>query len=582
MKMSQQEQLTSYLVAFIHGLQRANITDIVISPGSRSTPLALLFVENKQMDCYINIDERSAAFFALGLAKSSKKPVVLLCTSGTAAANYYPAIVEARLSRVPLIVLTADRPHELRDVGAPQTIDQIHLFAHHVKWFQEMAIPENRSQLIRYATTSGMRAVTESMKGAPGPVHLNFPFREPLLPDLTAVKFDDGKSIDATNIGTLQLSAEQYEVYAKKWQQITRGLIVCGQIDQKDFPQAVISLSEALGFPILADPLSQLRSGHSTQTVIENYDAILKTEGIADAFGPELIIRIGGAPVSKPLALYLDKYSHIEQVIVDSGMGWRDPHHSVSEMIYCDETVFCKNIAAFMDEKVMESSWLKQWQQMNTIAHDVVQQHMETTSFYEGAAVYSFLQAIPDGSTVFVGNSMPIRDIDTFMQQTDKQIKIMCNRGANGIDGVISTAIGAAIHSKPLYLLIGDLSFYHDLNGLLVAKMHELNINIIVLNNNGGGIFSYLPQSKEKQHFETLYGTPTGLDFSHVIRMYEGTFARTHDLPTFTKELGQMEKRNGIQVIEVPTEREINTKNHRQLWQDIAKEITQQMANDSI
>ena len=235
-----------------------------------------------------------------------------------------------------------------------------------------------------------------------------------------------------------------------------------------------------------------------------------------------------------------------------------------------------------MDEKVMESSWLKQWQQMNTIAHDVVQQHMETTSFYEGAAVYSFLQAIPDGSTVFVGNSMPIRDIDTFMQQTDKQIKIMCNRGANGIDGVISTAIGAAIHSKPLYLLIGDLSFYHDLNGLLVAKMHELNINIIVLNNNGGGIFSYLPQSKEKQHFETLYGTPTGLDFSYVIRMYEGTFARTHDLPTFTKELGQMEKRNGIQVIEVPTEREINTKNHRQLWQDIAKEITQQMADDSI
>lgn len=580
--MSHQEQLTNYLVAFIHGLQRANITDVVISPGSRSTPLALLFVENKQMDCYINIDERSAAFFALGLAKSSKKPVVLLCTSGTAAANYYPAIVEARLSRVPLIVLTADRPHELRDVGAPQTIDQIHLFANHVKWFQEMAIPENRSQLIRYATTSGIRAATESMKDAPGPVHLNFPFREPLIPNLTAVDFDDEKSIDATHIGTLQLSTEQYELYAKKWKNITKGLIVCGQIDQNDLAQEIISLSEALGFPILADPLSQLRSGHPAHTVIENYDAILKTEGIPDAFIPEFIIRMGGTPVSKPLALYLDKYSHIEQVMIDGGMGWRDPHHNLSEMIYCDETIFCKKMASIIDSKEKDSNWLEQWRQMNVIAQDVVHQHVETASFYEGSVVYSFLQTIPDGSTVFVGNSMPIRDIDTFMQQTDKQIKIMCNRGANGIDGVISTAIGAAIHSKPLYLLIGDLSFYHDLNGLLVAKMHELDINIIVLNNNGGGIFSYLPQSKEKQHFETLYGTPTGLDFSHVIRMYEGTFTRVHDLPTFTEELVRLEESNGIQVIEVPTERETNTNNHRQLWQDISMQIMKHMADDSI
>ena len=303
--MNHQENLTKYVATFVDELVKTGVKDVVISPGSRSTPLALLMAEHPQLKTYINIDERSAAFFALGIAKASRLPVALLCTSGTAAANYYPAVIEAKLSRVPLIVLTADRPHELRDLGAPQAIDQIHLYGKHVKWFSEMALPECNVEMIDYAKVNAARAVTTALQAPAGPVHLNFPFREPLMPKLEPSPFlanteDIGDQI-VLERGNLQLNEQTYESIAKQLSD-REGVIICGVIDKPTFVSAVIKLAEKLNYPIIADPLSQLRSGEFPhEHIIDSYDAMLRDERTCEYLTPSVVIRFGGMPVSKPL-----------------------------------------------------------------------------------------------------------------------------------------------------------------------------------------------------------------------------------------------------------------------------------------
>ncbi|MBS4208578.1 2-succinyl-5-enolpyruvyl-6-hydroxy-3-cyclohexene-1-carboxylic-acid synthase [Bacillus sp. FJAT-50079] len=574
--MKSQETLTNYLSAFIEGLEQAGVTDVVISPGSRSTPLALLFAEHPNMNVYVNIDERSAAFFALGLAKASRSPVALLCTSGTAAANFYPAVIEASLSRVPLLVLTADRPHELRDVGAPQAMNQIHLYGNHVKWFSEMAIPESGDMIIRYARKTAIRSVAEA-KGLPaGPVHLNFPFREPLIPQLSPSPFSKEVkgSKPEVKIGKLELADEFYQALAKEWQGIEKGVIICGQIDHPEFSVVVRTLSEKLGFPILADPLSQLRSNCTVEDhVIDSYDAILRTDVANDLLQPELIIRFGGIPVSKPLTLFLEKCSEVEQVIIDGGRGWRDPSHIAAELLYCDEAIFCEKVSQLVDNE-KDARWLKMWEKLDFLVKNIIYTNFQMLDeLDEGKSIRELAELLPEDSTLFVGNSMPIRDVDTFLHKTKKNVRIMANRGANGIDGVVSTALGAAVHLRPVYLVIGDLSFFHDMNGLLAAKIYQLNINIIVLNNDGGGIFSYLPQAKEPKHFELLYGTPTGLNFEHAVKMYHGQYTKVNDWLSFQMAIMDAGSNEGLNVIEVPTDREKNTASHRRIWSQVSREI---------
>lgn len=569
--MNNQGILTEYLAAFITGLIHAGVGDVVISPGSRSTPLAMLMAEHEEMNTIINIDERSAGFFALGMAKASRKPVALLCTSGTAAANYYPAIIEASLSRVPLIVLTADRPHELRDIGAPQAINQIHLYGEHVRWFAEMALPESGQE--NYAKTAGVRAVKEAMGQLKGPVHLNFPFREPLIPLLDPYPFKREESAISIENGHLTAPSETFEKLAQEWQAVKRGLIICGPIDEPSFSEAVQTLAFKLGFPILADPLSQLRSSSSTESmVIDSYDAILKSEA-ADFLKPELIIRFGGMPVSKPLSLFVKKLRNVEHVIIDSGSGWRDPHNVGTKMVYCEETVFCTEMAKRINER-KTSLWSSIWHDMDSITKDVISEHIvREEGLDEGKAVYELAGLLPEQSTIFVGNSMPIRDLDTFFHKTNKNVRIMGNRGANGIDGVVSTALGASVYERPLFLVIGDLSFFHDMNGLLAAKLHKLNVTIILLNNDGGGIFSYLPQAEEPKHFEVLFGTPTGLNYEHAVRMYHGQYTRVFDWEGYRMAVMDAVSYDGLNVIEVPTDREKNIVSHRAMWERVSREI---------
>ncbi|WP_019243993.1 MULTISPECIES: 2-succinyl-5-enolpyruvyl-6-hydroxy-3-cyclohexene-1-carboxylic-acid synthase [Bacillus] len=574
--MNHQEDLTMYTSAFVDELSRANIKHAVISPGSRSTPISMLLAKHPDIEVHINIDERSAAFFALGIAKSTKEPVAVVCTSGTAAANYYPAIVEAHYSRVPLVIITADRPHELRDIGAPQAIDQIHLYGQHVKWFCEMSVPESKDVSIQYVRNVGRRAAMISSSHPAGPVHLNFPIREPLIPNMEKDYFQVGRGKvsfkDCFKDGTKLLHEEDIEVLLEQLRDKKKGLIICGEISEDGFAEAVIELADKLQYPILADPLSQLRKGRYQEQVMDCYDTFLRFDQAVQELQPDVIIRFGAMPVSKALTLFIKQCKEIPQIVVDGGSGWREPTGLATEMIYGNETALCVSLS----QKISHSSsneWHNKWQQINQCTKQVLQSIKSLNSINEGQVFTELSHLLPQNSNLFISNSMPIRDCDTFFHCNETNVTLYANRGANGIDGVVSTALGVSVEGSPTVLVIGDLSFFHDLNGLLAAKMLERDITIIIINNDGGGIFSFLPQSSEKEHFEQLFGTPHGLDFSHAVEMYGGKFTRVEDWEHFKKSFVESFSLNGIKVIELVTEREKNVLDHRNLWNHVSQEI---------
>ncbi|MGM0903263.1 MAG: 2-succinyl-5-enolpyruvyl-6-hydroxy-3-cyclohexene-1-carboxylic-acid synthase [Bacillota bacterium] len=576
--MNHQEGLTAYIAAFVAELVHAGVKDIVISPGSRSTPIALVMAEHPELNLHIHVDERSAAFFGLGIAKATKKPVALLCTSGTAAANYYPAIIEATISRVPLIVLTADRPHELRDVGAPQAIDQIHLYGHNVKWFVEMSPPEGKDSMIRYARTVCARAAATATRYPAGPVHLNFPLREPLIPNLDGQLFElqeREKGYVDIHDGKLTLSNETFKSLASALDSEKNGLIICGPIDDAEFMEAVVDFANQLQFPILADPLSQLRSGHHNQElIIDGYDTFLRFEDSKKVLKPEVVIRLGAMPVSKALSTFLTENRDIPQIVVDGGSGWRDPLTAATEMVHCDESLFCRTISEYIKPRE-HSVYLEKWKSINEHTKFKLSAIRDIPELSEGKLFHLLADMLPENATLFVGNSMPIRDLDSFFFSNKKGIKVMGNRGANGIDGIVSTALGVATVSQPLYLVLGDLTFFHDLNGLVAAKLFKLNVTVLLINNNGGGIFSFLPQAEHPKHFETLFGTPLELDFQHVIEMYGGSYEKVHDWDHYHQVFANDLQASGLRVLEISTDRDRNLSEHRDLWKSVSQEISE-------
>lgn len=582
--MNHQEEMTTYLAAFVAELVHVGIKDVVVSPGSRSTPLAMMIAENEQLHLHIHVDERSAAFYALGMAKATGRPAAILCTSGTAAANYYPAIIEAYYSRAPLVVLTADRPHELRDIGAPQTIDQIHLYGKHVKWFVEMAPPEATDEMIRYVRTVCARAVATAKRAPAGPVHLNFPFREPLVPNLDKENLFHlsvrNEGFVSTNDTVKTLKREDVLSIADTLNKYKNGIIICGSLNADGFTDAVIELSKKLQYPIVADPLSQLRSGkHDGTNIIDTYDTFLRNEDAKRALKPEVIIRFGAMPVSKFLHLFLKENKDALHFVVDGGGGWRDPTLLSTSMIECDETEFCRSLLETV-KKRDSSPFLSKWMEVNKIARDGLKKVKDTEELNEGRLYYELAEVLPEGSTLFVGNSMPIRDLDTFFHFNKKSIRVMGNRGANGIDGIVSTALGASTVQQPMYLILGDLTFFHDLNGLLAAKLYDLNIKIIVINNNGGGIFSFLPQSSYPKTFEKLFGTPLDLHFEKVVEMYNGKYELIKDWEQLISSIKHYEANGGLQVFEVQTNRAKNLEVHRNLWNFVSQEITDFLNGD--
>ncbi|MRG85209.1 2-succinyl-5-enolpyruvyl-6-hydroxy-3-cyclohexene-1-carboxylic-acid synthase [Salinibacillus xinjiangensis] len=582
--MSHQENLTYYVAQFVDELYQSGIKDVVISPGSRSTPLALTFAEHEHINHWVNLDERSSAFFALGMAKEQQRPVALLCTSGTATANYFPAIIEAFYSRVPLVVLTADRPHELRDVGAPQSINQLKMYGDYVKWFHEMTIPEATIQALSYARSIASRAVAKAESENSGPVHLNFPLREPLTPDFSLPNIWGRSSADTYHhhiAGERKLDSNQVNQILTQIKDGKRGLLICGPQTDLDVKQSIFTLAKHWNIPVLADPLSQLRAGkHNKGLLIECYDSILKSEQIRNQLKPDFIIRFGAMPVSKPYMFFIKENPDVPHFVVESYEGYREPTLHQTKYVYSDPSHFCAQCVEHNQGMEMDPVWTNMWVRMNDL---VKAQWLEEESekVTEGHAVTEIKDAMKDQHILFTGNSMPVRDVDTFFTSTEHDVQIMGNRGANGIDGIVSSAIGAASHGKKVTLLIGDLSFYHDLNGLLVAKQYGIDLTVVLINNNGGGIFSFLPQAKEPKHFEVLFGTPLDLEFSKVVDMYGGHHVQVESRQHLRQKLEHAYEQGGIHVLEVQTNREENASWHRNEWQQIETKLLQIIGEES-
>ncbi|GGM37018.1 2-succinyl-5-enolpyruvyl-6-hydroxy-3-cyclohexene-1-carboxylate synthase [Paraliobacillus quinghaiensis] len=574
--MNHTESLTRYVANFVDELYQSGLRDVVISPGSRSTPLAMTFATYPHITHWINMDERSAAFFALGIAKQTQRPVALVCTSGTAAANYYPAVIEAYYSRVPLLILTADRPHELRDVGAPQAINQTKLYGDYVKWFHDMGLPEPIEGQVTYVRGKAARAFHIANTANRGVVQLNFPFREPLVPDFSMVDLwglnQDIAHLDMTE-GKKQLTDKQLTVLHDRIKQHENGVIVCGLMEDQRAQEAITALAKFWGIPLFADPLSQLRSGsHDKTQVIESYDAILKHQETRDRLRPDFIIRFGAMPVSKPYTLWLKENPNTDHYIVEEVEGYREPIGHQSTIIHGEPKLLCEALL-HKESPRFNQSWLKSWQEYNEIAVDILAKKMSET-LTEGHVVNAIAKVIPDNSVFYVGNSMAIRDVDTFWFHTDKQIRILANRGANGIDGVTSSALGTATSGKRVTLLIGDLSFFHDQNGLLLTKHYTMDITIVLLNNNGGGIFSFLPQAKQEvPHFEALFGTPMNLDFLHIANLYQASYYNPSDWDALQSALTDSYQIPGLSLIEVKTNRAENATWHEDKWKEIAEQL---------
>lgn len=573
------KNLTRYVANFVDALVKSGLEHVVISPGSRSTPLAMTVCKHEKLQDWTIVDERSAAYFALGMAKQTKKPVALLCTSGTAAANYYPAIIEAYYNRVPLIVLTADRPHELRDVGASQAIDQIKMYGEHVKWFQEMPIPEATEELISFARTTAIRAFQIALEGNAGPIQLNFPFREPLIPDLSLENLwgDPGEdSFHQPYTGTKTVHANEVQKILTRLKGKEKGLLVCGPQEDNQLAGALTNLAEQWQVPLLADPLSQIRGRQrESNYVIENYDALFRSEQIRKKLQPDFIIRFGAMPVSKHYSFYAEEHKMALHILIEPDKGFRQPTKQPTQLIYADPVRFIEQLLQHSDQPKKSAAWLDQWLHMNKIAtkhiHDEIM-----TELTEGTAVKHLLKVIPEESVLYVGNSMPVRDLDTFYVKTDRNLSLGANRGASGIEGLTSSALGvSATTEKKVTLLIGDLSFYHDLNGLLTAKQYNLDLTVLLINNDGGGIFSFLPQVEEGEYFEKLFGTPLGIDFKQVIEMYGGSYQLAQDLPTLERQLLNSYQTHGLHVIEVQTDRGENVKWHQKIWQAIAEDLVE-------
>lgn len=569
------EVLTRYIGNFVDELVCSGLKHAVISPGSRSTPLAMTLTEHEGIKDWVIIDERSAAFFALGLAKQTKTPVVLVCTSGTAAANYFPAIVEANLSNVPLIVLTADRPNELRDVDAPQAIDQIKMYGDYVRWFHEMALPEASDSMLNYVRNKAARAV--HMAKEVGPVHLNFPLREPLVPNFTLDQVFGAESEQVSYYpsyqGKMKLADGEWGKLRQLFADGKRGVIVCGPQTDLALACPMTRFAASLGLPILADPLAQLRSGtHDLTQIIEGYDAILKSEAIRERLKPDFIIRFGKMPVSKSYLFYLKQHGDVPQFIVTDQVTYREPTGNRTSFIFSNAVTFCEDAIDELFGSGQATGWLETWQEMN----DIAKTHLlkEADGFIsEGDVARYVIDAMLENGFLYTGNSMAVRDLDTFYMKDSKALTVLANRGANGIDGMVSSGIGAAATGASVTLLLGDLSFYHDLNGLLAVMQYQIKITIVVVNNNGGGIFSFLPQANDNKHFERLFGTPLDIDFSHIVQMYKGKYHLAENKEAFLNALSQTNEENGLSVIEVKTDRELNATWHRERWQDVEEAL---------
>jgi 2-succinyl-5-enolpyruvyl-6-hydroxy-3-cyclohexene-1-carboxylate synthase len=526
----------SRLRAFVDELARAGIREAVVCPGSRSTPLALALRAHAQIRVRVLIDERSAGFYALGIARTTRRAVVLLATSGTAVVNFGPAVVEASLARVPLVVLTADRPAELRDRGAPQAIDQDHLFGRYARWFAELALDDDAPVALAHVRSVAGRAVATALAGPAGPVHLNLPLREPLIPTevLGALEPPDEPArqpFTAAIAGRPVLAPREIEALARRLAQAERGLIVAGPMDEPAALPSIARLAAATGYPIVADPLSGLRAGgHDLSLVLAHADHLTRPGAWLDGHLPAIVIRFGAMPTSKPVVELLTR-ARPELLVVDGDGGWRESAVVPATFLHADPGLTAGALADSLasDRQPLPGAWARAWLEAEAAADRALGAWLGGLDEpFEGAPFKALGELLPAGAVLWAGNSMPVRDLDAWLPKGDRAIRILSNRGANGIDGVVSTALGsAAVAGAPVVLVVGDVSFLHDLGALVTARLHAADLLVIVVENDGGGIFSLLPQARTEApgvglpaHYEELFGTPHGIELGPIVQAF--------------------------------------------------------------
>jgi 2-succinyl-5-enolpyruvyl-6-hydroxy-3-cyclohexene-1-carboxylate synthase len=545
---------------------------VAVSPGSRSTPLALALHRQPTIEVSVILDERSAGFFALGAAQAEGRPAVVACTSGSAAANLHPAVVEADEAGVPLIVLTADRPPELRGIGAGQTIDQLKLYGSAVRWFCEVGTHEaDDAGLLHFRSVACRAYAAARGERRPGPVHLNVPFRDPLGPeavegDVTAASqlaLRGRGERPLTAVATTPSSPDEalLDELAERLAGAPRGVIVAGRQTDPALAGPVAELARAAGYPILAEPTSQLRCGHHDLSgVVGVYDAIARAR--PQNLAPELVLRFGDMVTSKALRQWMAELDGTRQVVVDPAGGWNEPSQRAETIVRADPVDVATGLASRLDRG--PGDWLGSWRDAAGSIEAAVGGELGKLGEPSEPGVHAALAGVyPEGALVYTASSMPIRDQEAFLPATPRDLRFLCNRGANGIDGLLSSAAGAAAASgRPTYAVIGDLGLTYDMAGLAAARHAPGPFRVVVLNNGGGGIFHFLPQADQLDpaEFETLLATPQGLDVARIAALFDFDHRRIDSLDQLSPVL------DGDRVIaEVPIDRATNLELHQKL-----------------
>jgi len=542
---------------FALGLRHA-----VVSPGSRSTPLAAALADLSGLDLTVALDERSAGFHALGIAKATRRPVVLLCTSGTAAANYLPAVIEARLSGIPLLVLTADRPAELRECHSGQTIRQVGIFGSYPVWETETAVPSSDLTRLRSARQTFVDAWQRAQGPLAGPVHLNLPFRDPLAPSVAEAgfrlpkRFDLETFCDVPEPLTLVSQIKPLDVVSRVLG-AEFGVIVVGPhapTNRAQLAAAIRELAGLTGWPVLVDGAGTLRGDLADSGVlVASYDLILRDAKAQKTLRPDAVIRLFDLPTSKTLRAWLAD-GDVPTVLVGRPGENTDPVHS--QWTRLDAELVPGGAGASLALSPLQ----KLWRQHETKAQRHLQKASHVSWSFEGCVVPILAETLSANDRLFVASSMPIRDLEWFWHPTKPNAEIFCNRGANGIDGTISTALGVARDGRRTVLLCGDLAFLHDSNALLLAKKFNGNLTILVMNNDGGGIFNHLPVSASN-HFEKLWGTPHGMTFGKLCNAYGIPHLTVKNWNLLRRELSR--RSTGVRIIEILTDR-VKDAAHRQ------------------
>jgi 2-succinyl-5-enolpyruvyl-6-hydroxy-3-cyclohexene-1-carboxylate synthase len=577
---------------FLNQLAALGVRHACISPGSRSTPLAYTLSRNKKIKCYVHIDERSSAFFALGLAKATGSPVVIVTTSGTAVAELYPAIIEAYQQRTPLIICTADRPAELIGTGSNQTINQHNIFRNQIRLFRDLGLPSISDTGFYYLQKIAVKAFRISQTENRGPVHLNFPFDKPLEP----FSYTDKVSKRITQLKPQRFSRHKagYSsskfIHEKTFKRIVnetlaseKGIIITGPMEyDKESIRAIKDLAVLLIYPVFADSISHLRFSvnKNEQTIISNFNSLLASEKFSESHQPDVILQFGRTPTSSSLESFLEK-TNANRYLVNAYGDKFDPTRNSTAALAVDPVSFCKAlISNINDEKFKrnKSVWLKDFIHAEEVSEKIKLKITQRSKFpNEPSIITEILKIVPTKSNIFIGNSLPVRDLDYFVSKTDKKLFLHFNRGASGIDGITSTALGIASRKKPTVLITGDLSFLHDLNALATAVKYSIPLSIIVINNNGGGIFESLPIANRIKHFSEFFITPHNLEFAEIVKSFGINYHLITTLRELQRHLKSSLNKNFPSVLEIQTDAAKSVQLRNKFFSEVKKSIDKEL-----